>query len=86
MKENIKALLLEAYLLETAGAWDSMTEIIEFAERIYCELNNINLEEYQKRVEEIYEFVWTDIFKDGLRQQRKGQIVYEALLKQFLNI
>lgn len=84
MKENIKNLLVDAYLTYISGAYDIVDDIINYGELIYCELNDKDIEEFRKEIKEIYNLVWDKppcYYSCDDEYKAKKQLYYKLLNK-----
>lgn len=85
MKATSKKLLKEMYLFQTAGAGDSMDEMIALAVDVYCELNGVNKEQFLIDHKDIKDIVWSG-WDCSTKEWERRQRSYEKLLNQLLEV
>ena len=84
MKNTIKELLKEMYLLQSAGGGGLFDRAIEIATDIHCELNGVDKEKYLNELQEIKDLAWKDQPIHFTEVWDKRQKLYTKLINGFL--
>lgn len=84
MKEKVKAMLKEMYLLQSADGGELFDNLISLAQDMYCELNGISKEDFIKKHLELWDLVWSG-YPTYPDDWKRRQELYRGLLDNLLN-
>lgn len=84
MKEKVKELLKEMYLLQSAGGGELFNNLISTTTDMHCELNGISKESFIKKHLELWDLVW-DGYPSYPDDWKRRQELYRNLLDNLLN-
>lgn len=71
MQDKVKELLKELYVGAACGAGCYADEAITLAEEIHCELNDLDIEEFRSKREDISHLCWDGTWNDNPLDREK---------------